>query len=156
MSFKNKEETPMINLGENIPRMLAPTGSIPIIDGSINPKQQSMSDMVEHMTAERIVVEVQRLIRTTTTPAWEQVRYNKNWQKFFIDLEGEYRDLQICYPAIFRMAIEMGSKFEVQQLLHFLRLRGRIECGNINENDAHQQVGQEMVDRFVKPMLNKK
>lgn len=154
MSF-NQEGNPLSKSQENVSQNLTPSGNLPVIEGSTHQEQMNTADTVEHMTSERIVSEVQRLIRTTSTPEWERVRRARNWPKFFTDLDEDFRDLRICYPAIFRMVIEMGVRFEMQQLLHFLRLRERMDRGQIGEQDAHQQVGQEMVDRYVKPMLDK-
>ena len=155
MSF-NQEGNPLSNSQENVSQNLTPSGSLPVIEGSTHQEQTNTADTVEHMTAERIVEDVKRLIQASSTPEWERVRRARNWPKFFTDLGEEFRDLRICYPAIFRMVVEMGTRFEMPQLLHFLRLRERMERGQIAEQDAHQQIGQEMVDRYVKPMLDKK
>jgi hypothetical protein len=147
MSFTNNqsEGVPLFNNNEN--------SSLPIVQSRTQSLDPNVSENLQHMSAERIIVDVKRIIAKTSTPEWERVRRQQNWPKFHEELEEEFRDFKISYPALFRMAIESGRNFDMNQLLQFLQLREQMMSGNVNESEAHKHVGQSMVDKYVIPHL---
>lgn len=102
------------------------------------------------MTTEQILEECKRVLKVINTPAWEKERRQQNWKQFHSDLTT---DLKVSYPALFRMLIESGQSFDMNQLINFLQLREQMNQGIVPENNAHQMIGQSMVDKYVKPHL---
>jgi len=144
MSFQNNksEGVPLSNNNEN--------SSLPVVYSST---QNSSTDNLEHMSSERIIITVKELITLVSSPYWERARRQQDWVKFHTELESQYRDFKVAYPALFRMVIEQARNFDMNQLIQFLSLREQMMAGQVQEKDAHQFIGQSMVDKYVKPHL---
>lgn len=129
--------------------------SLPIVESRTqnHNAQESSLNNIQHMSSERIILEVKRLIKATSTPKWEKARSQQNWVAFHQELESEFLELKISYPAIFRLVIESGRSFDMMQLVQFLQLREQMTSGALLEDDAHKFVGQAMVDKYVIPNL---
>lgn len=65
-------------------------------------------------------------------------------------IEEENQHLYTVFPTIYEMHLEgkLDSMF-----FDMLKLRRRIEVGDITEDDASKLVGQQLFDRFVAPVI---
>lgn len=144
-SNNQSEGLPLSNSNEN--------SSLPIVSSRTQTFENSTPGNMHHMSSEQIILEVRRLIQAVSTPYWERARRQNDWVKFHHELEADYQDFKVAYPALFRMVIENGRNFDMEQLIQFLSLREAMIAGNVAERDAHQHVGQAMVDKYVIPNL---
>jgi hypothetical protein len=77
------------------------------------------------------------------------LRSNKNeYRKKLVD---ENETLYNIFPTIFEMHFE--GKLD-ETFFNMLKLRRKIENGEITEDDASKIVGQQLFDRFVGPKIN--
>lgn len=144
-SNNQSEGLPLTNSNEN--------SSLPVVSSRTQSHENASPQNMQHMSSEHIILEVRRLLQVVSSPYWERVRRQNNWVQFHHELEADFRDFKVAYPALFRMIIESGRQFDMEQLIQFLSLREQMIAGNVAEKDAHQHVGQSMVDKYVIPNL---
>lgn len=76
---------------------------------------------------------------------------NTNLKEF---AEKEFSDFNTKYPTLFRKLLEEDC--DSKQLDYMLKQLENIQKGNKTQYDASVEIGQILVDKFVKPELNKK
>jgi hypothetical protein len=112
----------------------------------------------KHWTPERIIQDTLRLLDTIKRPEYVQLlKRGKAMEvvpKITAD-DSEFMEYHTRYPALFLMIIEKGDKFDMNQLLHMLNLRKKVDTNEVSKHNADLQIGTEMVDKYVKPMLDK-
>ena len=98
------------------------------------------------MQSELILKEVESILeknKTNTLPA------NEYKEK----LINEHKDFYEAYPGIFDMS--MNGTMDIDRLKFMLSMTDKINNKEISEHDASVEVGQMLVDDFVKPSLTK-
>ena len=78
---------------------------------------------------------------------------NTNPSKFYEKVSQENKKLYDEFPTIFEMHLQGkldGTFFEM------LKLRNKIEKGEITEDDASKLIGQKLFDRYVAPVIENK
>ncbi len=71
-------------------------------------------------------------------------------EKFYEKMMNENKILYEEFPSIFEMHLEgkLDSTF-----FEMLKLRNKIEKGEMSEDDASKLIGQKLFDRFVAPVI---
>jgi hypothetical protein len=72
-------------------------------------------------------------------------------KKFYDKVAAENKTLYNAFPSIFEMHIEGkldGTFFEM------LKLRHKMDIGELTEDEASKIVGQKLFDRYVGPVVN--
>ena len=115
------------------------------------PKQQK--DLDEHLDVEQIKSLVYQLLTETDCPEDNRKREAKK----YADLRGKYQQkympLMMIYPALFNMVIENGKKFDLTQFEQMMNTISKVRRKEVTEEAASKQFGEEMVDKYVKPIL---
>jgi len=145
-SVNQSEGVPLSTNNEN-------SSTLPVVQSRTQTNETTSPNDLQHLSAERIVLDVKRLIQVVSTPRWESARRRQDWVSFHQELEQDFAEFKLAYPALFRMAIEQGRSFDMNQLIQFLQLREQMMSGAVQEQDAHRSVGQAMVDKYVMPNL---
>ena len=76
---------------------------------------------------------------------------NDNPSQFYDKVMNENKKLYDAFPSIFEMHLEGkldGTFFEM------LKLRHKVEKGELTEDEASKMVGQKLFDRYVAPVVN--
>lgn len=80
-------------------------------------------------------------------------------EKKFGNIRGKYsqkyKDIFMRYPALFNMIIERGNEFEKNEFENILSKLSAVRNKTKTEEEASVEFGQEMVDKYVKPKLDK-
>lgn len=71
--------------------------------------------------------------------------------KFYETVMNENMTLYEVFPSIFEKHID--GKLD-ETFFEMLRLRHKIDKGEISEDDASKLIGQKLFDRFVAPVIN--
>lgn len=113
----------------------------------------SISQNITHLSTEEIIETVQNMQQQLRSPQCQRLRMTQKWDELSRLMLTDFQLLHYAYPSLFRMIIERGPQFDINQLIGMLQLRERMRSGEVREEDAHTTVGQAMVDRYVKPTL---
>ena len=84
----------------------------------------------------------------------EYVQKNKRNVDFRKNVSEEFSEFEHRYPTLFRKLVE--DDCDRQQLNFMLSKLEQVRSGNQSQHDASVDVGQVLVDKFVKPELAKK
>ena len=76
-----------------------------------------------------------------------------NPEKFYEKVMEENKTLYEAFPSIFEMHLE--GKLDAT-FFEMLKLRQKIEKGEMTEDDASKLIGQKLFDRYVAPVIEKK
>jgi len=99
-------------------------------------------------------IQIQALVREMDTSIRRHRSLkNSDPPKFYEKVMEENRKLYDTFPTIFDKHIDGkldGTFFEM------LKLRHKIDIGEINEDDASKVIGQKLFDRFVAPVIGTK
>ena len=68
-------------------------------------------------------------------------------------LTEKYSDFSMKYPVIFLKTLDGG--LEMKQFSYMINMASNIEDDKISQHDASVQVGEKLVDQYVKPALSK-
>ena len=81
--------------------------------------------------------------------------YKKNKHKpdFAENAKVKFKDFEYKYPIIFKKIIE--NTLNNEEFVMMMNMMRKIQNEELSEHDASVQVGQHLVDKFVKPMINK-
>ena len=82
------------------------------------------------------------------------IKKNKKTTNFKELAEKEFSDFNTKYPTLFKKLLEEDC--DSKQLDYMLKQLENIQKGNKTQHDASVEIGQILVDKFVKPELNKK
>lgn len=98
-------------------------------------------------------IQIQALVRDMDT-SMRKYRLTKKVDaaKFYEKVMNENMVLYEAFPSIFEMHIE--GKLDAT-FFEMLKLRHKIEKGEITEDEASKMVGQKLFDRYVAPVVNK-
>lgn len=80
--------------------------------------------------------------------------YKKNKDKadFHENAKIKFKDFEYKYPIIFKKIIE--NTLNNEEFIMMMNMMRKIQDGGLSDHDASVQVGQHLVDKYVKPMLN--
>ena len=78
----------------------------------------------------------------------------KNIEEFDKEIKVVYQDFYLKYPALFSKIID-GS-LEKNQFNFMLNMMGKVKNEELSDHDASVQVGQVLVDKYVKPLIDEK
>ena len=99
-------------------------------------------------------MQIQALVRDMDTSIRRHRNLKKtNPQKYYDKLAEENKTLYDQFPSVFEMHIDGkldGTFFEM------LKLRQKIEKGELTEDEASRIIGQKLFDRFVAPVIENK
>lgn len=112
----------------------------------------------KHWTPERIIQDTLRLLDTIKRPEFTTLLRRGKANEVVPKITGddpEFMEYHTRYPTLFLMVVEKGEKFDMNQLLHMLNLRKKVDTQEVSKHNADLQIGTEMVDKYVKPMLDK-
>lgn len=99
-------------------------------------------------------IQIQALVRDMDTSIRRHRLTKKvNPQKFYEKVMNENKVLYEAFPSIFEMHLE--GKLDAT-FFEMLKLRHKIEKGDITEDDASKLIGQKLFDRFVAPVIENK
>ncbi len=73
-------------------------------------------------------------------------------EKFYEKVMNENKVLYEAFPSIFEMHLE--GKLDAT-FFEMLKLRHKIEKGELTEDDASKMIGQKLFDRYVEPVIKK-
>jgi len=76
-------------------------------------------------------------------------RKSKNLEQ---EVKSKFSNFEMRYPIIMKKILE-GSLNEPEFNM-MMSMMDKMQCGNISEHDASVHVGQVLVDKYVKPMLD--
>ena len=99
------------------------------------------------MDYNKILVDAKRLLEFKTS------NNSESEEEFEKKMQEEFHDLNKKQPSIFKMCME-GS-MDVERLTFMINMIKKVKSNNISEHDASVQVGQRLVDEFVKPIIEK-
>ena len=99
-------------------------------------------------------IQIQALVREMDA-SMRRHRLTKkvNPEKFFEKVMNENKSLYEAFPSVFEMHLE--GKLDAT-FFEMLKLRHKIEKGEMTEDDASKLIGQKLFDRFVAPVIEKK
>ena len=101
------------------------------------------------MSSKLTANDVQRIVK-------EILRYKKKSKKSLVEFEEqmkeEYSGFAENYPEIFKSAVE-GS-LDMTMFNYMISMLRQMEKGAINERNASIAVGQVLVDKYVKPLVD--
>lgn len=99
-------------------------------------------------------IQIQALVRDMDA-SMRRHRLTKkvNPEKFYEKVMEENKTLYEAFPSIFEMHLE--GKLDAT-FFEMLKLRQKIEKGEMTEDDASKLIGQKLFDRFVAPVIEKK
>lgn len=75
---------------------------------------------------------------------------NSDPPKFYEKVMTENQTLYDAFPSVFEMHLE--GKLDAT-FFEMLKMRSKIEKGEISEDDASKLIGQKLFDRFVGPVI---
>ena len=98
-------------------------------------------------------IQIQALVREMDA-SMRRHRLTKkvNPEKFFEKVMNENKSLYEAFPSVFEMHLE--GKLDAT-FFEMLKLRQKIEKGEMTEDDASKIIGQKLFDRYVGPVVNK-
>tara|TARA_B100001250_G_C19337091_1_gene587368 strand:+ start:275 stop:583 length:309 start_codon:yes stop_codon:yes gene_type:complete len=80
-------------------------------------------------------------------------RKNMSKDDFDKKVKKEFMDFNLKYPALFEKTLE--GTLDKKQFYYMLNMMGKISKDELTDHEASVQVGQVLVDKYVKPALNK-
>ena len=98
------------------------------------------------MKSELILKEVKSILEKNKTNTLPETEYKDKLIK-------EHKDLYEAYPGIFDMSLT--NTMEIKRLKFMLSMWDKVDNSEMSEHDASVEVGQMLVDDFVKPSLTK-
>ena len=78
---------------------------------------------------------------------------NKNKADFQENAKIKFKDFEYKYPIIFKKIME--NTLNNEEFVMMMNMMRKIQNDELTDHDASVKVGQHLVDKFVKPMLNK-
>ena len=66
----------------------------------------------------------------------------------------EFRDFGMSYPAIFENI--MQGTLDMKQFNYMINMAKKVKSNEKSQHDASVEVGQKLVDKYVKPVVKKK
>ena len=71
-------------------------------------------------------------------------------------MKEKYHEFIENYPELFKLAINSNSVSDLKMVKYMLSMLRKMESGNITEKNASIAVGQVLVDKYVKPLVEDK
>jgi len=119
----------------------------------IPPMQSEEFD--KHLDIEQIQSMVYSLLTETDNERDDKLRTCKNYSELRGKYQKKYAGLLMRYPSLYNMVLESGKKFDLLQFEQMLAMISKVRKNEVDENTASKAFGQKMVDKYVKPNLNK-
>lgn len=104
-------------------------------------------------TAEKILSNARDVYKHVVKDSEKRKREKTDDVKYKEEVKEKFQDFAYCYPALFFKIVEDGEAFEFNQLITMLQLMNKVNNDEIAKDDADKYVGQEMVDKYVKPKI---
>jgi hypothetical protein len=111
-----------------------------------------------HWTPNRIIQNTTRLLNEIKKPEYKKLLQRGKSNEVVPQITAddiEFMEYHTRYPALFLMIVEKGENFDMKQLLHMLNLKNKIDTNEVSQHNADLQIGTEMVDKYVKPMIER-
>lgn len=93
------------------------------------------------------------LLRETSCREDNKMRKEGQYGSIRGKYSNSYKDLFMRYPALFNMIIERGPEFEKREFENIISKLSAVRRKEKTEEEASVEFGQEMVDKYVKPIL---
>lgn len=110
-----------------------------------------MTEYGDHLSLD----EVKRLVQNL----FNEVIKDDNNALNTVELKNKYRndffELESRYPALYTMVIESKKNFDWNEFNFMMNMLNKVRNNQVSENDASIYYGQRMVDKYVKPKLEK-
>jgi hypothetical protein len=74
-------------------------------------------------------------------------------KEFHLKLETKYTNININYNSIFRQCI--NNVMDIEVITFMINKAKEIQKNKVSNYDASVKVGEKLVDKFIKPNLNK-
>lgn len=104
-------------------------------------------------SAEKILSNARDVYKFVSRDSEKKKRDKNDMVHYKEDVKQHFQDFAYCYPALFFKIVEDGERFEFNQLITMLQLMKKVNEDEITKDDADKFVGQEMVDKYVKPKI---
>ena len=104
-------------------------------------------------SADKILANARDVFKYVSRDSEKQKRQKTEMMKYKDEVKEKFQDFAYCYPALFYKIVEDGDQFEFNQLITMLQLMRKVNQDEISKDDADKFVGQEMVDKYVKPKI---
>jgi hypothetical protein len=108
-----------------------------------------------HLDIEKIQEMVYTLLSETDCERDDKLRKCKNYAELRGKYQQKYMGLMMRYPSLYNMVLENGKKFDLVQFEQMMGMISKVRNNEVAESDASKAFGQHMVDKYVKPNLNK-
>lgn len=79
---------------------------------------------------------------------------NMTSEEFDKDIKLKYKEFNLTYPALFSKILD--GTLEKKQFNYMLGMMSRVRNEELSDHDASVQVGQVLVDKYVKPLVDNK
>lgn len=96
------------------------------------------------MDYNKILDDAKKLLELTKSNLEDKEEFEKKMQE-------EFSLIYKQQPSIFKMCID-GS-MDIERLTFMINMVKKVKSNNISEHDASVEVGQRLVDEFVKPKI---
>lgn len=104
-------------------------------------------------SAEKILSSARDVYKHVSKDSEKNKRSSSDLVQYKEEVKEKFQDFAYCYPALFYKIVEDGDRFEFNQLITMLQLMNKVNKDEISKDDADKFVGQEMVDKYVKPKI---
>lgn len=96
------------------------------------------------MDYNKILDDAKKLLEFTKSNTEDKKEFEKK-------MEEKFNLMHKQQPSIFKMCID-GS-MDIERLTYMINMVKKVKSNNISEHDASVEVGQRLVDEFVKPKI---
>lgn len=111
--------------------------------------------MNQFTSSEKILIHVQKLYQECTTESMIVLK-NTDEKKYMNHFANRFMELHEKYPAIFKMVLEDGKKFNMERLKVMLRNRDKVVNGDISLEEKSKEIGNEYFKEYVANKVNLK
>ena len=113
-----------------------------------------MESVLKNNSTDQNQIESSDSIKQQISEITDYVKKNNRHVNFRVNVSERYKEFENKYPTLFRKIIE--SDCDSRQLDFMLHKLDQVRIGNQSQHDASVDVGQLLVDKYVKPELAKK
>jgi len=127
------------------------TPNINDFQNQLPPRHHSEFD--NHLDVEQIKLMVYQLLSETNCNEDNKKRSKKQFPELRGKYQKNYEPLMMRYPALFNAIIENGQEFDLLQFEQMMNMVSKVRNKQISEENASKQIGEEMVNKYVKPKI---
>ena len=96
------------------------------------------------MDYNKILDDAKKLLELTKSNTEDKEEFEKKMQERFNTIYKQQ-------PSIFKMCVD--GFMDIERLTYMINMVKKVKSNNMSEHDASVQVGQRLVDEFVKPKI---